>query len=179
MVEAVENKLKIDFSQSMNSQELSKIIEKYEVEGTKFELENQGFVLNQLFEKYVQPDLIQPTFVYWYPLIISPLAKRHAASSDFTDRFELFINGHEIANGFAELNDPEEQKIRFQVQQQAKRQGGQNDYHNFDQSFIEALEYGLPPTFGLGIGIDRVVMMYCGEAAIREVILFPSLRAKK
>ena len=136
-----------------------------------------GTMLNELFESLVQPTLIQPTFVVEYPTEISPLAKRSVNNECVTDRFEYFIAGQEIANGFSELNDPDDQESRFRSQvEQAKL--GDEEAMRFDQDFITALQYGLPPTAGEGIGIDRLVMLLTNRTSIRDVLLFPQLRPK-
>ncbi len=136
-----------------------------------------GFIHMQLFEKLVERQLIQPTFVTAFPTEVSPLARRNAQDPSVTDRFELYIGGQEIANGFSELNDPEDQAARFE-QQRTAREAGDEEAMYFDQDYITALEYGLPPTAGEGIGIDRLVMCFADCASIREVILFPLLRLK-
>ncbi|MDP3560138.1 MAG: lysine--tRNA ligase [Legionellaceae bacterium] len=134
-----------------------------------------GSLLMLLFEEKVEHLLIQPTFITEYPTEISPLARRNDQNPDITDRFEFFIAGREIANGFSELNDPEDQAQRFKEQVAQKDAGDQEAMH-FDSDYIEALEYGMPPTAGEGIGIDRLVMLFTNSASIRDVILFPSLR---
>jgi lysyl-tRNA synthetase class 2 len=134
-----------------------------------------GKIITKLFDALVEPQLIQPTFITGYPVEVSPLSRRSDFDPGLTDRFELFVAGYEIANGFSELNDPEDQRGRFE-QQDRDRKKGDEEAHQMDRDYIEALEYGLPPTAGEGIGIDRVVMLYCDVPSIREVILFPLLR---
>jgi len=136
-----------------------------------------GKVISKLFDVLVEPKLIQPTFITGYPVEISPLSRKNEKNSELTDRFELFIAGHEIANGFSEINDPEDQKNRF-LQQVADRDAGDEEAHCMDEDYIEALEYGMPPAAGEGIGIDRVAMLLTDSASIREVILFPHMKPK-
>ena len=136
-----------------------------------------GKVMMKLFDALVEPQLIQPTFITGYPVEVSPLSRRSDTNPELTDRFELFIGGYEIANGFSELNDPEDQRNRFS-QQVAERSAGDTEAHVMDEDYIEALEYGMPPTAGEGIGIDRLVMILTDSASIREVILFPHMRPK-
>jgi lysyl-tRNA synthetase class 2 len=137
--------------------------------------ENFGKIMTKLFDVLVEPKLIQPTFITGYPVDVSPLSKSSEKNSQVVDRFELFIAGNEIANGFSELNDPEDQRSRFQAQVNA-RQAGDEEAHFMDEDYIEALEYGMPPTAGEGIGIDRLVMLVTDSPSIREVILFPHMK---
>jgi lysyl-tRNA synthetase class 2 len=134
-----------------------------------------GKILTKLFDVLVEPKLIEPTFVVDYPVEISPLARRSSSDSNMAERFELFIGGREIANGFSELNDPVDQKRRF-LDQVANREAGDQEAHYMDEDYVMALEYGMPPTAGEGIGIDRFVMLLTNAASIREVILFPQLK---
>lgn len=135
-------------------------------------------IIAKLFDILVEPKLIQPTYITGYPVEISPLSRKNDNDPTITDRFELFIAGHEIANGFSELNDPDDQKERF-LQQVADREAGDEEAHYMDEDYIKALEYGMPPTAGEGIGIDRLVMIFTDSASIREVILFPHMKREK
>ncbi|MBQ8658126.1 MAG: lysine--tRNA ligase [Clostridia bacterium] len=148
--------------------------------GVELEHENatKGWVLIELFDAFVEDKLIQPTIIYDYPVENSPLAKRKPSDPAFTERFEYFICGHEYGNAFSELNDPIDQKQRMQKQVDAKRAKGNNDAQ-IDEDFINALEYGLPPTGGLGLGFDRFVMLLTDSSTIRDVILFPTMKPKK
>ncbi|MGB7594003.1 MAG: amino acid--tRNA ligase-related protein, partial [Erysipelotrichaceae bacterium] len=131
--------------------------------------------VNLFFEEFAVKTLVQPTFVYGHPIEISPLAKKNAQDPRFTDRFELFIDSREYANAFSELNDPIDQRQRFEAQMKEKELGNA-EANEMDIDFVEALEYGMPPTGGLGIGIDRLVMLLSNSETIREVILFPHMR---
>ena len=148
--------------------------------GVELEHENatKGWVLIELFDAFVEDKLIQPTIIYDYPVENSPLAKRKPSNPAFTERFEYFICGHEYGNAFSELNDPIDQKQRMLKQVEAKRAKGNNDAQ-VDEDFINALEYGLPPTGGLGLGLDRFVMLLTDSSTIRDVILFPTMKPKK
>jgi lysyl-tRNA synthetase class 2 len=137
-----------------------------------------GKLLNELFEALVEPNLIQPTFITDYPTDISPLSKKRDDNPDFVERFELFVVGRELANAFSELNDPLDQKERF-LRQVSEREAGDEEAHQMDDDFIRALEYGMPPAAGEGIGIDRLVMLLSGSSSIRDVILFPQMKKEK
>ncbi len=136
-----------------------------------------GKVITKLFDVLVEPKLIQPTFITRYPVEVSPLSRKNEKDPTMTDRFELFIAGREIANGFSELNDPADQRERF-LEQVARLEEGDEEAHRMDDDYIEALEYGMPPTAGEGIGIDRLVMLLTDSPSIREVILFPHMKPK-
>ena len=137
-----------------------------------------GHIINEFFEQKCEEKVVQPTFVYGHPVEISPLAKRNAEDGRFTDRFELFIDAREYANAFSELNDPIDQKGRFEDQVVEAKAGNEEANAVVDYDFVEALEYGMPPAGGLGIGIDRLIMLLTGSASIRDVLLFPHMRKK-
>jgi lysyl-tRNA synthetase class 2 len=139
--------------------------------------DNLGQILAKIFDQLVEPKLVKPTFVYGFPIEISPLSRRNDLEPDMADRFELFAGGKEIANAFNELNDPVDQRERF-VQQASLREAGDEEAQFMDEDYVAALEYGLPPTAGEGIGIDRVVMLLTDSPSIRDVIFFPHMRTK-
>jgi lysyl-tRNA synthetase, class II len=139
------------------------------------ELLSGGRLQDEVFKTVVEPHLVQPTFVLDYPKALSPLAKEHRRDPALTERFELFVNGREIANAFSELNDPDDQRRRFE-EQARQRAAGDEEAHSFDADYIRALEYGMPPAGGLGLGIDRLMMTIAEQASIRDVILFPAMR---
>lgn len=165
----------VDFREILTDEEARKIAE---AKGIKVEANaSRGKIINEFFEEFVEPKLIQPTFVTGHPVEISPLAKRNAEHPEYTDRFEVFVFGRELGNAFSELNDPIDQRQRFEAQV-AERANGDDEAHMMDEDFVQALEYGLPPTGGLGIGIDRLVMLLTNSASIRDVILFPTMRPR-
>jgi lysyl-tRNA synthetase class 2 len=134
-----------------------------------------GKIVEELFDALVAAEIWEPTFVLDHPVEVSPLSRRHREDPHLAERFELFIAGDEYANAFSELNDPLDQRARFEAQA-AARAGGDEEAHPIDEDYLLALEYGMPPTGGLGIGVDRLVMLLTDQAHIREVILFPTMR---
>jgi len=137
-----------------------------------------GFLLTDMFEASAEADLVQPTFVHQYPAAVSPLARRNAERPQFVDRFEAFITAREMCNAFSELNDPDDQRARFEEQLQA-RAAGDEEAHVMDEDYVRALEHGMPPAAGEGIGIDRLVMLFTNSPSIRDVILFPHMRPER
>ena len=174
MADAVKEQTGIDFDAITDYEEAKKLALEHEIEVEK-KHNSVGHILDLFFEKYVEDTLEQPTFVYHYPVEISPLAKKNKDDARYTDRYELFIKGKEYANAFSELNDPIDQKERFE-NQLALRELGDDEANDMDVDYVEALEYGLPPTGGVGLGIDRFVMFMTNQSSIREVLLFPTMK---
>ncbi|MBD7986330.1 lysine--tRNA ligase [Sporosarcina sp. Sa2YVA2] len=176
MADAVKEYTGVDFWKEMTKEEAHALAKEHGVDVVG--MMEVGHVLNEFFEQKVEEQLVQPTFIYGHPVEISPLAKKNPEDGRFTDRFELFIVRREHANAFTELNDPIDQRGRFEAQMVEKEQGN-DEAHEMDEDFIEALEYGLPPTGGLGIGIDRLVMLLTNAQSIRDILLFPQMRSKE
>ena len=175
LVDSIIKYLGVKKDQLEDRKELEKIAKKLEVENIKDS--SDGKLQLEIFEKGVEDELDKPTFIVGYPKDVSPLSRTQDDNPDYVDRFELFIGGKEIANGFSELNDPDEQAERFK--QQVKQQdSGDKEAMGYDEDYVEALEYGLPPCAGVGVGIDRLVMLFTGATSIRDVLLFPQLKPK-
>lgn len=175
MVDELKNVTGIDVLQA-SSDDLKKVLKSKNVdlEGG----ESKGKLIDLLFEVTIQPTLIQPTFVMDYPVELSPLAKKHRSREGLVERFEGFVLGREICNAFSELNDPIDQKARF-IEQSKMRDEGDEEAHQIDEDYVRALEYGMPPTAGLGVGIDRLVMLLTNQSSIRDVLLFPQMKPQK
>jgi len=178
MVEAVKKYAGVDYNDWKTDEEAREVAKQKGVEVEEGNTATKGHVLIAFFDKFVEEELIQPTIIYDYPVENSPLAKRKPSNPAFTERFEYFIYAREMGNAFSELNDPIDQRERFVKQVNAKRAKGGNDA-KVDEDFLTALEYGMPPTGGLGFGVDRLVMLLTDSASIRDVILFPTMKPKK
>jgi len=173
MVDLVKEYTGVDFDAMTDAAEAKAAADKLKVDVDG--KHSVGAIMAEVFDAYVEDKLIQPTFVTMHPVEISPLAKKSPEDPRYTERFELYISGAECANAFSELNDPIDQKQRFEAQMEMKAEGD-DEAHPYDADFINALEVGLPPTGGLGIGIDRLVMLFTGQHSIRDVILFPTMK---
>lgn len=175
MVEGIKQVTGVDFFEDMTLEQAKQLAKKFDVEVEDHF--SYGHIVNAFFEKFVEETIVDPTFVYGHPLEISPLARKDQKDPRFTERFELFICGNEYANAFTELNDPIDQYERFENQLK-ERELGNDEANEMDLDFVEALEYGMPPAGGMGMGIDRLVMMLTNSETIREVILFPTMKLK-
>lgn len=174
MVDAVKKYANVDFNEIKDTEEAKRIAKEHHIEYE--ERHEKGDILNLFFEEYVEEHLIQPTFVMDHPIEISPLTKKKPENPDYVERFEFFMNGWEMANAYSELNDPIDQRARFEAQEALIAQGDEEANH-IDEDFLNALNIGMPPTGGIGFGIDRMVMMMTDSPAIRDVLFFPTLRS--
>ena len=174
MVEAVKQYSNVDFDQIQTDEEAIAIAKEHNIE-LEAGKEDRGHIIVEFFEKYAEEKIVQPTFIYQYPVEVSPLAKRNPEDRRMTQRFEAFVLGKELGNAFSELNDAQDQRARFEAQV-ALREQGDDEAQMMDTDFINALEVGMPPTGGLGIGIDRLVMFLTNQTSIRDVLLFPTMK---
>ena len=177
MTDAIKEKTGIDFRKIKKLDECLKLAKEHGIELENHE-KQYGHIVNKFFEKYVEETLIEPTFLYGHPIEISPLTKKEPKDERFTQRFELFISGHECANAYTELNDPIDQLERFEHQLEEKDMGN-DEANDIDMDFVEALEYGMPPTGGIGYGIDRMMMLFTEQESIRDVLLFPTMKERR
>ena len=177
MVDAVKEATGVDFWQDVTLEEAKALAKEHNV-NIAGHMKSIGHIINEFFEQKCEERIVQPTFVYGHPVEISPLAKRNDKDGRFTDRFELFIDAREYANAFSELNDPADQRGRFEAQVEEALAGNDEATAVIDDDYVEALEYGMPPAGGLGIGIDRLIMLLTGSPSIRDVVFFPQMRKR-
>ena len=175
MIDSIKEACGVDFNKITTDEEAVALAKERGIEIPDVTKETRGDVISLFFDEYVEKTLIQPTFIYEYPVEISPLAKKCPNNKKMTERFEVFICGREYGNAFSELNDPIDQYERFKKQVEAK-EAGDEEAADMDEDYVQALEIGLPPTGGLGIGIDRLVMLLTGQDSIRDVLLFPTMK---
>ena len=176
MADAIKEKTGVDFRENISFEEAVELAKKHNVPLEK-SWNSTGYIMNAFFEEFVEKDLIQPTFIHTYPIEVSPLTKKNE-DPRFVDRFEFFLNGFEFGNAYSELNNPFDQLERFKAQLAAKERGDE-EANDIDNSFMDAMRYGMPPAGGIGVGIDRLCMLFCNVQSIREVILFPTMKDEK
>ena len=175
MIDSIKEACGVDFNEIKTDEEAVKLAKERNMEFSDKTKETRGDVIAMFFDEYVESTLVQPTFIYNYPIEVSPLAKKCKDDPRLTQRFEVFIDGREYGNAFSELNDPIDQYERFKKQVEAK-EAGDEEAGMMDEDYVQALEIGLPPTGGLGIGIDRLVMLLTDQTTIRDVLLFPTMK---
>ena len=173
MIDAIKEVTSADFNTTNTDEEALALAKSIGVEIEGFPV--RGHIINEVFEAKVEETLIQPTFIMDYPVEVSPLTKKKPSDPRLVERFELFIGGREYANAYSELNDPIDQQERFMMQM-AEREAGNDEANMIDEDFVQALEYGMPPTGGLGVGVDRLIMLLTNSYSIRDVLLFPTMK---
>ena len=176
MAEAIKEKTGVDFAEDIPFEKAVELAKEHKVPLEKA-WNSTGYIMQAFFDEFVEPTLIQPTFITTYPIEVSPLTKK-TSDPRFVDRFELFIGGFEFGNAYSELNNPFDQRERFEAQM-AARERGDDEANVIDHSFLEAMEYGMQPAGGIGVGIDRLCMLLTEQPTIREVLLFPTMKDEK